>query len=221
MKLKFFVFIAIAMGLLFCTTAGAKMPGPELNIDGSVHLPSSPLVRTPIFRLAPRVYCLLLVDRDCDGVGNEIDNCEEIKNADQADLDADEIGDVCDDDKDGDGVADADDLCEVEVGSDVTSGCPDADADSIADDLDECEDTAAGDVVDEFGCTVEPDTEGDADTTPIIDYHSSPTGPGMNGTESYSDGGCSLAPNTSASNALSLLVFAISLLPIAIRRKMK
>ena len=40
---------------------------------------------------------------DCD------DNCPETANADQADLDGDEIGDVCDDDIDGDGVLNGDD----------------------------------------------------------------------------------------------------------------
>ena len=32
------------------------------------------------------------------------DNCPDVSNADQADSDGDGIGDVCDDDRDGDGI---------------------------------------------------------------------------------------------------------------------
>lgn len=43
-------------------------------------------------------------DEDGDGVADEDDNCPRRANADQADLDADDIGDACDSDRDGDGV---------------------------------------------------------------------------------------------------------------------
>lgn len=46
-----------------------------------------------------------VVDSDGDGKVDAADNCPGAQNADQADLDADRIGDACDDDKDGDGVA--------------------------------------------------------------------------------------------------------------------
>jgi ELWxxDGT repeat protein len=52
-----------------------------------------------------------LFDADGDGVTDSADNCLEIENADQADLDGDGAGDRCDVDRDGDGVANASDLC--------------------------------------------------------------------------------------------------------------
>ncbi|MDC3365427.1 thrombospondin type 3 repeat-containing protein [Pseudomonadales bacterium] len=52
---------------------------------------------------------LSLSDGDEDGVTNDLDNCQGVANADQADLDQDGKGDVCDADIDGDGVANEDD----------------------------------------------------------------------------------------------------------------
>jgi Thrombospondin type 3 repeat len=43
-------------------------------------------------------------DTDGDGVGDRSDNCVHVSNAAQADLDADGLGDPCDDDRDGDGL---------------------------------------------------------------------------------------------------------------------
>jgi hypothetical protein len=51
------------------------------------------------------------LDLDRDGVPNSADNCPDIANADQADLDRDGIGDACDPDDDGDGIADTADNC--------------------------------------------------------------------------------------------------------------
>jgi MYXO-CTERM domain-containing protein len=57
-------------------------------------------------------------DLDEDGVTNADDNCFEVANTDQANMDGDGLGDVCDpcpadelDDSDGDGVCDSDDAC--------------------------------------------------------------------------------------------------------------
>ena len=47
------------------------------------------------------------LDTDTDGVGDNGDNCPSDANGDQQDTDEDEVGDVCDDDDDGDTIADA------------------------------------------------------------------------------------------------------------------
>jgi hypothetical protein len=48
-------------------------------------------------------------DVDGDGLCGNVDNCPGVANADQSDLDGDGVGDACDPDRDGDGVANADD----------------------------------------------------------------------------------------------------------------
>lgn len=48
-----------------------------------------------------------LPDADGDGIPDELDNCPDVANSDQSDLDNDGMGDVCDDDRDGDGLPNA------------------------------------------------------------------------------------------------------------------
>ncbi|MFD1062820.1 thrombospondin type 3 repeat-containing protein [Winogradskyella litorisediminis] len=59
-----------------------------------------------------------LPDADGDGIGDPVDNCPDTPNTDQADLDNDNIGDVCDDDVDGDGVLNSVDNCEFTANPD-------------------------------------------------------------------------------------------------------
>jgi DNA-binding beta-propeller fold protein YncE len=64
------------------------------------------------------IYSESCVDTDEDGVCNFKDNCIDVGNTDQLDLDNDKIGDACDKDKDGDG---------YEAGSGENLDCNDAD----------------------------------------------------------------------------------------------
>ncbi|MGQ7848736.1 FG-GAP-like repeat-containing protein [Granulosicoccus sp. 3-233] len=53
----------------------------------------------------------LVADTDGDGSDDAVDNCPVAANADQADLDNDLVGDICDEDLDGDSVGNDLDLC--------------------------------------------------------------------------------------------------------------
>ena len=71
---------------------------------------------------------LSLSDGDEDGVTNDLDNCQDVANAGQADLDQDGKGDVCDADIDGDGVSNAD-----ETAQGTSSDKTDSDGDGVLD----------------------------------------------------------------------------------------
>ena len=98
---------------------------------------------------------LSLSDGDEDGVTNDLDNCQDLANADQADLDQDGKGDVCDADIDGDGVSNEDDVFPndpTETQDSDNDGVGDA-RDAFDDDPSEVEDTdgdGVGDNTDAF-----------------------------------------------------------------------
>ncbi len=84
-------------------------------------------------------------DADGDGWPDTIDNCPTAANADQADLDGDNIGDACDPDIDGDGVANASDNCprgfnpnQADSNHDGIADACDTDGDGRADTADNC-----------------------------------------------------------------------------------
>jgi Subtilase family/Thrombospondin type 3 repeat len=62
-------------------------------------------------------------DADEDGVLDGVDNCAGVPNLDQADMDADGKGDLCDNDQDGDFKAEADDGCPRQYAL-TADGCP-------------------------------------------------------------------------------------------------
>src|SRR5687768_5832753 len=68
-------------------------------------------------------------DADGDGVADSLDNCPNVYNPQQRDLDRDGVGNKCDDDSttptdtDNDGVIDAEDQCDTQPGP-APTGCP-------------------------------------------------------------------------------------------------
>ena len=64
-------------------------------------------------------------DTEGDGHEEKADNCPSVANVDQANLDGDSLGDLCDRDADGDGVANDIDEC-PRVLSTLNTGCPSA-----------------------------------------------------------------------------------------------
>ncbi len=93
-------------------------------------------------------------DDDSDGVPNVSDNCPDVPNPLQDDLDQDGLGDLCDADDDGDGVPDTQDNCplvsnssqadaDADGAGDACDPCPldagnDADGDTVCGNLDNC-----------------------------------------------------------------------------------
>ncbi len=91
-----------------------------------------------------------LFDNDGDGLMNPEDNCKDVVNPIQSDLDGDGFGDACDNDDDNDGVTDASDNCPYDSNasqSDIDSdgqgdACDeDMDGDGIVNDNDNCPET--------------------------------------------------------------------------------
>jgi len=133
--------------------------------------------------------CESLVNRGCD------DNCPRVPNLMQADADGDGLGDVCDDDLDGDGVANTDDNCPREAnarqldtfGDDEGDACSDVDGDWVIDRDDNCPEVFNLDQADLDGdregdrCDPDDDDDGirdDADNCPLLDNRDQADGDG-------------------------------------------
>jgi len=83
-------------------------------------------------------------DVDGDGVQNPVDNCVYDANADQADYDSDNIGDVCDTDTDGDDVLNVDDICPVGMNTWISNSTNDHDGDGCNDSHEDLDDDNDG-----------------------------------------------------------------------------
>lgn len=120
-------------------------------------------------------------------------------------------------DSDSDGVVDGSDLCDdTPADTDVNdAGCPDTDGDGLYDDEDACDDVAADT---DDGCAV---TEPTPD--PIVGDKVPESDAGAPATEKEDVTSCSLVNNGAFSfnSLVSIAVFAISLAPLTIRRKIQ
>ena len=110
----------------------------------------------------------IIEDRDGDSVPNSTDNCPDIANLNQWDKDGDGLGNECDDDIDGDGYSNEEELAagtkvwdplsypltNTDTNTDTTTTTEqDSDGDGVVDSEDDCV-TPAGDTVDARGCTI-------------------------------------------------------------------
>ena len=141
------------------TGAVAPPGGADCDADGVIDVPAgAPLVCATTATSAGIGNALTEViniameqaqvrDSDGDGLPDLEDNCPTTANADQADLDHDSIGDVCDADDDNDGIEDISDNCPVTQNNDqldtdhdsLGDACdPDDDNDGILDAQDPC-----------------------------------------------------------------------------------
>jgi hypothetical protein len=123
-------------------------------------------------------------------------------------------------DSDSDGVKNMDDACPSVAGEASAEGCPDADLDGVADDEDRCRDVAA-DTAD--GCPVAATEADPTEPDALVGDKVPESDAGAPATEKEDITSCSLVQNGTGSfnSFISIAVFAISLAPLTIRRRIK
>lgn len=82
------------------------------------------------------------LDTDEDGFVDQMDNCPTLYNPLQADLDDDQIGDICDNDEDGDGIEIPQDLCPHDLSPWLSNALNDYDSDGCQDSINDFNDDA-------------------------------------------------------------------------------
>jgi hypothetical protein len=112
-------------------------------------------------------------DDDGDGFDSAIDNCPEIVNTDQADLDQDNVGDDCDTDRDGDGLTNAYEEVVLETDPDMWDTDEDDfsdfyDCDPLDPDTTVGEDCVTGAISVRFNTEQSPDPLADDDEDGIV-----------------------------------------------------
>ncbi|PKG85668.1 hypothetical protein CXF85_02420 [Colwellia sp. 75C3] len=114
----------------FNTSTGA-LTGTPVKTDVGIISTAIVITVTDVNRastsLASFSLTVTLLDTDADTVADYDDNCPDIANTEQEDLDADDIGDICDLDIDGDGIANV---------TEVANGLDPRDASDADEDLD-------------------------------------------------------------------------------------
>ncbi|MCB9267294.1 MAG: T9SS type A sorting domain-containing protein [Lewinellaceae bacterium] len=149
--------ILTATGGVTTPFASTSLPDIGPNLDWSlIYQPNSVLLRV-VPAGSPQ-------DGDGDGVADFEDNCPTTFNPGQADLDNDGLGDECDDDRDGDGVAN-----NIDAFPDDPTETSDNDSDGIGDNADPDDDNDGQSDADELACgsdpldaaSLSPDNDGD------------------------------------------------------------
>lgn len=176
---------------------GAYRDPPKLDDYGGP-IPHVDHIHMEVSTDAAEMRTPWFADDDGDGVLGGVDDCPDVANAGQEDLDGDGVGDACQD-IDGDGVLDVSDLCPESANPDQS----DVDADGLGDACDDRDDRPV-DVSpdgDPPGDGDGPGLEGDSDPDPD---------PGATGDSPDGDPGFGVDARTDAPGGLSAAGCAVS-----------